>query len=423
MSTEKRSRLSLESFENSDIETFVRVSARDRYLVQKMKELAGRPNIQIKLWDDSILKSSHPTPVATMHIKHRKALNALLTKPEIGFGDEYSRGAIEVDNLLEFLCEVFQSKHSSEGEHPRLAAFTKLFEKKARSNTLEGSKFNIHHHYDLGNDFYELWLDKNMQYTCSYFPDPSMTIEQSQQAKMEHVCRKLQLKPGQTVVEAGCGWGSLALYMARNHGVKVKSYNISHEQIVYAVDRAKAEGLSDQVEYVEDDYRNMSGEYDVFVSVGMLEHVGRQNYLHLGEVIDRVLSRNGRALVHSIGRNSPERMSPWIEKRIFPGAYPPTIREMMDIVEPFNFSVLDIENLRLHYALTLQHWLQRFDENEEKVLAMFDHLFVRAWRLYLSGSIASFLVGRLQLFQMLFARELDNDIPMTREHLYPSLRE
>ncbi len=423
MSTEKRSRLSLESFESSDIDTPRRVSARDRYLVQKMQELGGRPNIQIKLWDDSILKPSHTTPVATMHIKQRKALNALITKPEIGFGDEYSRGSIDVDNLVEFLCEVFRAKHSVKGEHPKMEAFTKLFEKKARSNTLEGSKSNIHHHYDLGNEFYELWLDKNMQYTCSYFPDPSMTIEQSQQAKMEHVCRKLQLKPGQTVAEAGCGWGSLALYMARNHGVKVKSYNISHEQIVYAVDRAKESGLSDQVEYVEDDYRNISGEYDVFVSVGMLEHVGRQNYQQLGEVVDRVLSKNGRALVHSIGRNSPERMSPWIEKRIFPGAYPPTIREMMDIVEPFNFSVLDIENLRLHYARTLQHWLQRFDENEEKVMAMFDQLFVRAWRLYLSGSIASFLVGRLQLFQMLFARELDNDIPMTREHLYPSLRE
>ena len=197
----------------------------------------------------------------------------------------------------------------------------------------------------------------------------------------------------------------------------MKSYNISHEQIVYATKRARLDGLDDRVEYIEDDYRNIKGSYDVFVSVGMLEHVGRQNYQELGAVVDRCLAKNGRALVHSIGRNAPELMSAWIEKRIFPGAYPPTIREMMDIVEPYNFSVLDIENLRLHYAKTIRHWLERFDGHEQTITKMFDDRFVRAWRLYLSGSIATFLVGALQLFQVTFARETDNSITLSLIHI------
>ena len=396
-------------------------NALDRYMVQIMTKVAGNPKFEIELWDGSKFYSGDGKPIATLKIRSRAALQYLISNPEVGFGDEYSDGQIAVHgNLLKFLCELFQTKRQANLQGNSLnKIYSRLFKRKVRENTLERSKANIHHHYDLGNYFYSLWLDTAaMQYTCAYFPQPDLSIEQAQIAKMEHVCRKLQLKAGQSVVEAGCGWGGLALYMAKNYGVKVKSYNISHEQIVYATERARTEGMTDRVEYVEDDYRNICGTYDVFVSVGMLEHVGRQNYSEFGSVVNRCLTDNGRALIHSIGRNASEPMSAWTEKRIFPGAFPPTIREMMDIVEPFNLSVLDIENLRLHYAQTLRHWLQRFDENEQSVLEMFDERFVRAWRLYLTGSIAAFLVGSLQLFQMVIARGLDNNIPMTREHQY-----
>jgi len=395
-------------------------SAVDRYMVNKLLVLSGRPRIEVQLWDDSRFQACSETPIVTMRINSRNALRSLIFQNEIGFGDCYTEGQVEiVGDLIEFLCEVFWAKKNAADESGvLLKVLSGVAKQKVRENTLQGSHSNIHHHYDLGNDFYTLWLDDQMQYTCAYFPTPELTIEQAQAAKMEHVCRKLMLKPGQSVVEAGCGWGGLARYMAVNHGVKVKSYNISHQQIVYATECAQAQGLSDQVTYIEDDYRNITGEYDVFVSVGMLEHVGIKHYTQLGGVVDRCLKADGRALIHSIGRNAPELMSAWIEKRIFPGAYPPTIREMMDIVEPYNFSVLDIENLRLHYAETLRHWLYRFDENESAVLDMFDARFVRAWRLYLAGSIAAFLTGSLQLFQMVFARGLDNSVPMTREHLY-----
>jgi cyclopropane-fatty-acyl-phospholipid synthase len=232
------------------------------------------------------------------------------------------------------------------------------------------------------------------------------------------VCRKLQLKPGDRVVEAGCGWGGLARHMAKHYGVTVRSYNISHQQIVYAREKAREQGLEGRVEYIEDDYRNLSGTYDVFVSIGMLEHVGRDHYRVLGRVADTCLTDKGRGLIHTIGRNKPELMNAWIEKRIFPGAYPPTLREMMEIFEPSRFSVLDVENIRLHYARTLEHWLERFESHAAEIEKTYDRAFVRAWRLYLCGSIASFTTASLQLFQVVFARERDNDIPRTREHLY-----
>ncbi len=333
------------------------------------------------------------------------------------FGDGYSAGSIEIDgNLVDMIVEKNISQHSHSSAE---SLFERMFSHRFRlPNTLGRAQRNIHHHYDVGNDFYRLWLDHELQYTCAYFPDPDMTLEAAQQAKMDHVCRKLQLQPGDKVIEAGCGWGGLALHMAKYYGVTVTAYNISHEQVRFASDRARAEGFEDRVRYVEDDYRNIRGTFDVFVSVGMLEHVGKENYRALGNVIDTCLAEEGRVLIHSIGRNVARPMSTWIDRRIFPGAYPPTIREMMDILEPSRFSVLDVENLRLHYARTVEHWLQRFEDANLEVTEMFDEKFVRAWRLYLSGSIATFLTGGLQLFQVVFTREKNNQVPWSREHLY-----
>ena len=339
--------------------------------------------------------------------KCRQALLGWAWDPDLNFGETYRSGAVEIrGDLLATLEAVYRGLGRAK---PRPWWLWRT------SNSESAARENVHRHYDMGNDFYRLWLDAEMQYTCAYFPAPDWTLEEAQIAKMDLVCRKLGLQEGERVVEAGCGWGSLALFMARQYGVSVRAFNISHEQIAFARRRAKEEGLAGRVTFVEDDYRNIRGAYEAFVSIGMLEHVGAADYPTLGRVIDRSLTPGGRGLLHFIGRNQPLPLNPWIRRRIFPGAYPPTLREVFGrVFEPNALSVLDVENLRLHYAKTLEHWRRRFDRASEDVAHMFDATFVRTWELYLAGSQAAFDTGSMQLFQVLFARGSSNAIPWTR---------
>jgi len=387
-------------------------SGLDRWAVRQIIDRLGTSPVRIELWDEPEGASRDGT--VRMRVLDRRALWQLIINPDLHFGDLYSAGRIQVrGDLLTLLLEAYRytSEHAAIG--------TLLARGRRLAPDLSESKRNIHHHYDIGNDFYKLWLDREaLQYTCAYYGEPTMTIEQAQQAKMHHVCRKLQLKPGDRVVEAGGGWGGFALFMAKNYGARVRSFNISKEQIAHARDWATQQGLEHQVEFVEDDYRNLTGTYDAFVSIGMLEHVGAGNYKELGALMKRALAPEGRGLVHSIGRDTPALMNAWIDKRIFPGAYPPTLREMMDMFEPNRLSVLDVENIRLHYAKTLEGWLERYEQNIDAVRAMFDEPFVRAWRLYLVGSIAAFLAGKLQLFQVLYAHSGAKQGPWTRAHVY-----
>ncbi|MBL8541920.1 MAG: class I SAM-dependent methyltransferase [Betaproteobacteria bacterium] len=390
----------------------------ERGLLQQLLHKLNDPPLRIVLWDGTEIVSSNRAPIATLFVRTRSAFYRMLWDPNLHFGDDYASGEIDVEgDIVQFIATLYEAT----SDIPMGAAGLKIFpgERRPRRNTLKGSREHIHHHYDIGNAFYRLWLDAEMQYTCAYFETPDASLDAAQLAKLDHVCRKLRLGPKDTVVEAGCGWGGLALHMARHFGVaRVRSYNISEEQVRFARERAQREGLADRVDYVLDDYRNIDGCYDVFVSVGMLEHVGVDNYRELGEVIHRSLAPDGRGLIHSIGRNRPGYMHPWIERRIFPGAYPPALSEMMQIFEARRLSVLDVENLRPHYAMTLHHWLERFEAAREQVRSMYDERFVRMWRLYLAGSKAAFIDGELQLFQVLFTRPKVNDWPLTRGWMY-----
>jgi cyclopropane-fatty-acyl-phospholipid synthase len=385
----------------------------DRWMVGQLARRFDGARVRFALWDEPASPGTGGPPVS-LRFRDRGALYQLLTWPEANFGDLYSVGRITVDGDLRV---VLDEAYRNSNRHPQLSRW--LARIRAKTPDLSASRRNIHHHYDIGNEFYRLWLDEPaLQYTCAYYADDTMSLDQAQQAKMHHVCRKLRLEPGEQVVEAGGGWGGFALFMARNYGVRVRSFNISEEQIAWSRAWAKAERLEDRVEFVEDDYRNISGRYDAFVSVGMLEHVGLGNYRRLGALINRVLTPEGRGLVHSIGRDRPMPLNAWIGRRIFPGAYPPTLREMTEIFETNSLSVLDVENLRLHYARTLEHWLENYEARIEDVRSMFDEEFVRAWRLYLTGSNRAFEHGTLQLFQVLFSRSGMNAVPRTRAHLY-----
>jgi cyclopropane-fatty-acyl-phospholipid synthase len=382
-----------------------------RYLLRSL----GNPPLRITLWNGVSVATENREIVATAKIANRVTMWKLFLDPEYQFGECYSDGTLEIEgDMLAFFVALFPVLGAAEHRGSRLL---EMFRRRGSQSHTE-ARDNIHHHYDVGNDFYKLWLDSQLAYTCAYFPTPDISLEEAQIAKMDHVCRKLCLRPGEKVVEAGCGWGALALHMARNYGVSVKAYNISREQLAYARERARNEGLQHQVEFIEADYRDITGRFDAFVSVGMLEHVGRENYGALSHVIDRVLAPSGRGLIHSIGLNRSAPLNPWIEKRIFPGAEPPSLREMMEIFETCAFSVLDVENLRQHYALTLKHWLKRFEDARDQIKAMYDRRFTRMWQVYLCGSEAAFQCGSLQLFQVVFAREQNNDLPLTRAQLY-----
>lgn len=394
----------------------------DSWLVGQLLDVVGNPPICIQLANgQKVLARGTSEPQVTLQLHDRKALYALLHKPTRTFGELYSQGRLTLDGDPAQAMDVIYGGilHTERESGSARRWLRRLLGKNHGSNTPARSRDNVHTHYDLGNDFYELWLDRDhTQYTCAYYPTPTATLEQAQAAKLDLICRKLALQPGDSVVEAGGGWGGLARYLARNHGVRVRSYNISTEQVAYARERAEREGLGNAVEYVEDDYRNITGSYDVFVSIGMLEHVGLKSYPTLGATIDRCLKDDGRGLIHSIGQNIPRPMNEWIESYIFPGAYPPTLRQMMEIFEPVGLSVVDVENLRPHYAKTVTHWRERFEANADKVLEMFDETFVRAWRLYLSGSISAFTTGQLQLFQVLFQRPGCTALPPTRARLF-----
>jgi len=397
------------------------VSSIEKWILQKIYTSIGRPPIRLALERGSEVGPTDAEPVASVLISDWSTFTRLLLNPEIGFGDGYTEGRIEVEGDLVILLEtVLRTMKAYDAKNWKSVLWSRWLER-IQANTLDGSARNIHQHYDLTTDFYKLWLDPQLAYTCAYFPTMSTTLDEAQLAKMDYVCRKVRIQAGEKVVEAGCGWGSLALHMAKHYGVTVKAFNISKEQISFARERAKRENLSHQVEFIEDDYRNISGHYDAFFSVGMLEHIGAEHYRDLGRIIHRAIGDSGRGLLHFIGRNQLCPFSPWIRKRIFPGACIPTLRQIMDVFEPWDFSVLDVENLRHHYARTLEHWLSRFEGSEDRVRKMFGSEFVRAWRLYLAGSIAAFRVGRLQLFQIVFAGSECRRIPWTRAHLYTNL--
>ncbi len=390
----------------------------DRSLLNAIRKNLGTAPLSLALPEIENHPNSAAPPVGTVRIADRRTLAALVMNPEVVFGDAYCDGRIEVEGDLERVLEaIFQSARGVRNWSWRLMSKWLAW---LQTNSRYGSSKNIHHHYDLPLDFYKLWLDERLIYTCAYFPDGHNSLEEAQEAKLDLVCRKLWLKPGETVVEAGCGWGALAMYMAEHYGVRVKAFNISHEQVRVARETASQRGLSTMVEFVEDDYRNITGRYDVFVSVGMLEHVGRENYPELGGIIHRTIGDQGRGLLHFIGRCRSMPFSVWMRKRIFPGAYTPTLREAMDVLEPHSYYVLDVEDLRVHYARTIEHWLDRFERAYDRIAAEHGTNFARMWRLYLAGSIASFRVGTLQLFQVLFAGKNCQSTPWTRSRLYTS---
>jgi cyclopropane-fatty-acyl-phospholipid synthase len=279
---------------------------------------------------------------------------------------------------------------------------------------------NVAHHYDISDDLYGLFLDVDMQYCCAYFTDPKMSLEDAQSAKKSHIARKLQLEPGMHVLDIGCGWGGMAMTLARDFGARVTGITLSENQLATAQRRAEQAGLTDQITFNLQDYRHTRGQFDGVVSVGMLEHVGLPNYVTYFGKVAEVLAPNGTALIHTIGRTGPPTVqSRWITKYIFPGGDTPSLSDLAKPIEKSGLWQADIEVWRLHYAMTIRHWRNRFEANLDTIKGMYDEEFVRMFRYYFTVCIAAFEHQMQAVYHFQLSHKRDA-VPLTRDYLYGS---
>ncbi|MBN9261996.1 MAG: class I SAM-dependent methyltransferase, partial [Hyphomicrobium sp.] len=292
-----------------------------------------------------------------------------------------------------------------------------------QANPIGKAQKNVAHHYDLGNAFYELFLDKELFYSCAYFRDENETLEAAQINKCRLIAAKLCLKPGMKVLDIGSGWGGLARYLARVADVEVTGVTLSKEQYALAVERTKAEGLERRVKFALQDYRQLTTKFDRIVSVGMFEHVGVGHYGEFFAKVNELMPDDGVMLLHSIGKMSPPgTASPWLRKYIFPGAYSPALSEVFPATENNSLWVTDLEFLRVHYATTLRHWHQRFEANRARIAEMYDERFCRMWEFYLISAEMMFRTGSQEVFHMQLSRKRDA-APIVRDYAVDVQRE
>jgi len=362
-------------------------------------------------------------PQAALAIKNDAALRALALNPALAFGETYmDEGIVPVNfSMHEMLYLVMMNVIKSWNDVPVLRWHTQFHHALRpilQANNAKRSRRNVAHHYDLNGRLYSLFLDRDRQYSCAYFPRGDETLEEAQAAKKRHIAAKLNLdRPGLRVLDIGCGWGGMALTLARDYSAEVTGITLSEEQLHEARERAAAEGLDDRVSFELMDYRNLNQQFDRIVSVGMFEHVGVPNYEEFFRVIKRSLKPDGVALLHSIGRlEGPSATNEWISKYIFPGGYSPALSEVLGPIEKSGLITTDIEILRLHYAKTIAHWRFRFAANRDAITTLYDERFCRMFEFYLSCSELSFRVGDHMNFQIQMTRDL-NTLPLTRDYM------
>lgn len=361
-------------------------------------------------------------PKVHMVIHTRHAERAITLHPSLAIPEAFMEEELDFveGDVLSFLNLVYLNTGISwvESTWGKLVNTARLTVRPLQQlNNARRSRKNVAHHYDLSGDLYKLFLDKDMQYSCAYFERPDMTLEEAQLAKKRHIAAKLKVRPGQTVLDIGSGWGGLGLYIAEAFEADVLGVTLSTEQHQVSTDRAHAQGLDRHVHFELRDYRDLSERFDRIVSVGMFEHVGINHYKTFFDKCSKLLKPDGVMLLHTIGRSGPPTTTnAFIRKHIFPGGYIPALSEIMPHIEKSGLAITDVEILRLHYADTLKHWRERFLANRDKVKAIYDERFCRMWEFYLSGSEASFRWQDLVVFQIQLTHK--NDVlPVTRDYI------
>jgi cyclopropane-fatty-acyl-phospholipid synthase len=362
-------------------------------------------------------------PEARVALRDRRTVRRLALDPELGVGEAYTEGGLApLDGTIHAVLAVLMANLRA---NPNGVSVTwlrrwvaRMFRPLDQFNAAVRARRNVAHHYDLNGRLYSLFLDRDRQYSCAYFREGTETLEAAQEAKKRHVAAKLCLdRPGLSVLDIGCGWGGMALTLARDYGARVTGITLSAEQLNEARTRADAEGLADRVSFELLDYRAMNRRFDRIVSVGMFEHVGVVHYRTFFDTVARCLEPDGVALLHSIGQwDGPGTNNPWIRRYIFPGAYCPALSEVMPAVERSGLLTTDIEVLRLHYAKTLRHWRRRFAANRDTIASLYDERFCRMFEFYLSSVELAFRYGSLMVFQIQLAHR-QTAVPLTRDYI------
>ena len=362
-----------------------------------------------------------PGPSACIRLRDPSLHWKLLLRPRLFVPEAYMDGGLTIEegSLYDFI-DLLVSNDAAQWDSPVMRlnqAAGRLVRWVHQYNPVPRARRNVAHHYDLSDQLYELFLDHDRQYSCAYFRSPEDDLDTAQENKKRHIAAKLLLQPSHKVLDIGSGWGGLALYLAAECGCDVTGLTLSEEQHKVAQRRAAAAGLADRVRFHLRDYREEEGRYDRIVSVGMFEHVGVVQYPTFFRKVNELLAPDGVALLHSIGRmEGPGTTNPWLRKYIFPGGYSPALSEVVPVVERERLWITDVEILRLHYAETLRHWRARFEQNRERIRALYDERFCRMWELYLVGAEMAFRRDGHLNFQMQLAKQVDT-VPLTRDYI------
>jgi len=400
-----------------------------------LESVIDKGSIEIVHPDGSSEAYGTPTPGypdVTIRLADKGVVRQILLDPRLGAAETFMDGRLIVEkgDIME-LVQLLRANRPFErgGRLKEPGRIKKIRDQVAgsldRINFHGRSKSNVAHHYDIGNDLYDLFLDDDLQYSCGYWDferrGPKMTLEQAQADKKAHIAAKMDLKPGQRVLDIGCGWGGMALYLNRTAGVEVLGITLSEEQLRKARERAEQEGVADKVKFELIDYRDLaardSGAFDRIVSVGMFEHVGTPQFRTFFRCCANLMTDDGVMLLHTIGRmGGPGTTDAFTRKYIFPGGYIPALSETLAASEPFRLIATDVENLRLHYAFTLREWYKRTVQNREKIIALYDERFYRMWTFYLAGATAAFENGGMCNYQIQFSRNR-RTLPITRDYI------